>query len=117
MPNYIKQALHKFKHPLAPKPEYAPHKWIQSVYGAKQQLSDAKDDIPVLPPSDITHIQTVVGTIIYYAIDVDNTIMVALGNLSSLQTKGTQKLLTPSPNSSTMPPPIKIKMCAFGAAT
>ena len=93
MPNYIKQALHTFKHPLAPKPEDAPHKWNQPKYGAKQQLANAEDDSPVLPPSDITHIQTVVGTLLYYAIAVDNTITVALGNLVSLQTKGTQKTL------------------------
>ena len=65
MPNYIKHALHKFKHPLAPKPEDAPHKWNQPIYGAKQQLADAKDDSTVLPPLEITHIQTVVGTLLY----------------------------------------------------
>ena len=87
MPNYIKQALHKFKHPLAPKPEDAPHKQDQPKCGAKQQLTDAEDDSPVLTPSDITHIQTVVGTLLYYAITVDNTMLVALGNMASLQTK------------------------------
>ena len=56
MPNYIKQVLHKFKHPLAPKPEDAPHKWNQPKYGAKQQLADTEDEIPVLPSSEITHI-------------------------------------------------------------
>ena len=91
MPNYTKQALHKFKHPLALKPEDAPHKWNQPEYGAKQQLANAEDDSPVLPPSDITHIQTVFGTLLYYAIAVDNTMLVALGNLEFLQTKGTKK--------------------------
>ena len=86
MPNYIKQTLQKFKHPLAPKPEDTPQKGKQPVYGANQQLADAEDNRPVLPPSYITHIQTVVGTILYYAI-------AALGNLESLQTKGTQKTL------------------------
>ena len=116
MPNYIKQALHKFKHLLASKPEDAPHKWNQPVYGVKQQLANAEDNIPVLPPSDITHIQTVVGTLIYYAIDVDNTMLVTLGDMASFQTKGIQKLLTPSPKSSTMPPPIRMSLCGFGAA-
>ena len=89
MLNYIKQALHKFKHPLAPKPEDAPHKWNQPVYGANQQLADDEDDSPTLPPSDITNIQPVFGTILYYVIAVDNTMLVALGDMSSLQTKGT----------------------------
>ena len=93
MPNYIKQALHKFKHALSPKSEDAPHKLNQLVYAAKQKLADAKDDSPVLPLLDITYIQTVVGTLFYYFIAVDNTILVALGDLASLQTKGTQKTL------------------------
>ena len=93
MPDYIKQALHKFKHPMAPKPEDAHHKCKQPVYGAKQQLSNVEDDIPVLPPLDITHIKTVVGKILHHAIAVDNTMLVTLGNLDSLQTKGTQKTL------------------------
>ena len=93
MPNYIKQTLQKFKHPLAPKPEYTPQKWKQSVYGANQNLANAEENRPVLPPSYITHIQTVVGTILYYSIAIDNTMLVVLGNLSSLQTKVTQKTL------------------------
>ena len=36
IPKYIKQALHKFKHPLDPKPEDVPHKWNHPIYGAKQ---------------------------------------------------------------------------------
>ena len=93
MPNYIKQALHKFKHTLALKPENALHKWNQPKYGAKQQLSNTKDDIPVLPPSYITHIHTVVATLLYYAILVDNTMLIALSNLMFLQKKGTQNNL------------------------
>ena len=93
MPNYIKQAIHKFKHPLASKPEDAPHKWNQPKYGTKQQLSNAKDDSPVLPPLDIAHIQTIVGTLLYYGIAVDKIMLVALGDLASLQTKVTQKTL------------------------
>ena len=95
MLNYIKQGLNRFKHTLALRPEYAPHKWKQPVYGANQQLVYAKEDIPILPPSNITHIQTVVGTLIYYAIAVYNTMLVALGDPASLETKETQKLLTP----------------------
>ena len=93
MPNYIKQALHKFKHLLALKPEDAPQKWNQPVYGAKKQLSDAKDNSLVLHLLDITHIKTVVGTLLYYTISVDNTVMVALGDLKSLLKKGTQKTI------------------------
>ena len=86
MPNYTKQALHKFKHPLDLKPEDAPHKWNQTKYGAKKQLAYAEDESPVLPSSEITHIQTVVGTLLYYAIAVDNTMLATLGDLACLTT-------------------------------
>jgi hypothetical protein len=93
MPNYIKQVLHRFKHPLTAKPEDAPHHWMQPSYGAKIQFVAAKDASPTLPPSDIKHMQQVVGTLLYYALAIDNTMLVALGNLASAQINGTQKTL------------------------
>ena len=83
MPDYIAQALHKFKHPLAPKREYAPHKWNRPSYGAKQQFADPVDQIPRLLASYTKHVQTVVSTLLYYALAIDNTMLVALGDLAS----------------------------------
>jgi hypothetical protein len=93
MPDYIQQALHRFKHPLTAKPEDAPHHWTQPTYGAKTQFAAAEDASPTLPPSDIKHMQQVIGTLLYYALAIDNTMLVALGDLASAQTKGTQKTL------------------------
>lgn len=93
MPGYIHQALQRFKHPLPTKPEDAPHKWNQPVYGAKQQFAPDADASPALSPSDTTHVQQVVGTLLYYALAVDNTMLVALGDLASAQTKGTTATL------------------------
>jgi hypothetical protein len=33
MPGYIKDALHKFQHPLPKRPQYAPHNWTVPAYG------------------------------------------------------------------------------------
>ena len=93
MPDYIAQALHKFKHLLAPKREDAPHKWNCPSYGAKQKFADPVDQFPRLPASNIKHVHTVVGILLDYALAVDNTMLVALGNFPSEQTKGTQKTL------------------------
>ena len=106
MPEYIAQALHKFKHLLAQKQEDAPHKWNQPSYGAKKQFSNPVDQSLRLPASDIKHVQTVVGTLIYYALAVDNAMLVALGDLASEQTEGTQKLSTTSHSYSITPPHI-----------
>ena len=89
IPDFIDQALHKFKQSLAPKQEDAPHNWNRPRYGAKQQFSDPFDQSPRLPASNIKHVQTVVGTLLYYALAVDNTMIFALGDLASEQTQGT----------------------------
>jgi hypothetical protein len=93
MPEYIRQALHKFKHPLNHRRQDAPHQWTQPTYGAKQQFAPSIDTSPNLQPSDIRHIQKVVGTLLYYALAVDNTMLVALGDLASAQANGTQQTM------------------------
>jgi hypothetical protein len=35
MPGYIKDALHKFQHPLPKRPQYAPHNWTVPAYGQR----------------------------------------------------------------------------------
>ena len=92
MPDYIAQALHKFKHPLVPKREDAPQKWDRPSYGAKLQFADPVKS-PRLPASDIKQVQILVGTLLYYALAVDNPMLVALGDLDSEQTQGKQKTL------------------------
>ena len=70
-------------HPLAPKRGDAAHKWNRPIYGAKQKFTDPVNQIPRLPSPDIKHVQTVFGTLLYYALSVDITMLVALGDLSS----------------------------------
>ena len=77
MPDYISKALHKFMHPLAPKRGDAAHKWNRPSYGAKQKFADPIEQSLRLPASDIKKFQTVVGTLLYYALPVDNTMLVA----------------------------------------
>ena len=35
MPEYLKEALHKFQHPNPPRPQNAPHAWKAPTYGVK----------------------------------------------------------------------------------
>jgi hypothetical protein len=44
----------------------------------------------VLPHPELTRIQEVVGTLLFYSRAINITMMVALGNIASKQTKGTQ---------------------------
>ena len=90
MPTYIRDALHKFQHPAPSHPQDDPHAWNQPVYGAAVQYSDQPDDSPLLPPKSINLVQHIIGTLLYYAIDVEPTMLVAIGAIASQQSKATQ---------------------------
>jgi hypothetical protein len=90
MPGYVTQALHKFQHPLPSKPQHAPHKHNKIQYGTKLQLAEPDDKLPPLPKDGIKRLQNIIGTILYYGRAVDSTMLVALGDLSSAQAKGTK---------------------------
>jgi hypothetical protein len=89
MPGYIKSALHKFQHPTPTRPENAPHTWIPPVYGAKTQYIEEQKDSPLLPQKDFTHIQQLAGTLLCYAMAVDQTLILAVIFLASEQTQAT----------------------------
>jgi hypothetical protein len=90
MPGYIQQALHKFQHPHPTRPQHSPHQHKEIKYGALSQLTDPSDDSPLLPKEGIKRLQQIVGTLLYYARAVDSIMLVALGDLSSAQAKGTE---------------------------
>ena len=90
IPTYIKEALHKFQHPAPSFPQEAPHAWNQPVYGAAVQYADQPNDSPLLPPNSINLVQHIIGTLLYYAISVDPTILFSIGALASQQSKATQ---------------------------
>jgi hypothetical protein len=46
MPGYITQTLHKFQHPIPPKPQHEPHKHNEIQYGTKIQLAEPDDQSP-----------------------------------------------------------------------
>ena len=91
MPDYLKEALHKFQHPKPPRPQNAPHVCKFPTYGAKIQYAEDNVHSPLLPPKSIHLVQQIVGTLLYYAISVDPNITVALVTLSSQQYKATKQ--------------------------
>ena len=93
IPYYIKYVLRKFQHPPPRKPQKVTHKYNAPIYGTTKQYANNGDDSSILSLDQISHIQKVIGALLYYIIDVDNTMLAALGDLASAQTKGTQKAL------------------------
>jgi hypothetical protein len=43
MPGYIRDALHKFQHPMPKRPRYAPHNWTFPAYGQLIQHAPLPD--------------------------------------------------------------------------
>ena len=54
MPDYLKEALHKFQHPKPYDPQNAPHAWKAPTYGAKIQYTNDDDHSPCCPQSPFT---------------------------------------------------------------
>ena len=57
------------------------------------EIPQDKEIDEVIPPGDILHIQIVVVNLLDYALAVDNTMLVSLGDLGVAQKKGTEKYL------------------------
>ena len=90
IPTYTQESLQKFQHPAPSRTQDAPHAWNQPVYGAAIQYADQPDDSPLLPPKSINLVQHIIGTLLYYAIAVDPTMLVVIGAIASQKYKATQ---------------------------
>ena len=93
MPGYVITALQRFRHQLKNTRQSSPHHHVPPTYGARVQFAEPEDDTPVLPEERLKLIQQVVGVFLYYAIAIDNKILVALSNIGSEQSKATSKTM------------------------
>ena len=91
MPGYVKKALKKLNHQPSKVPQYAPHQWVVPAYGNKQQYAPLEPPSEPLLPQETKHIQSVVGTFLYYGRAIDSTILPAINDIASSQAKPTQK--------------------------
>ena len=91
MPGYVTAALQCFCHQLKNTRQSSPHHHVPPTYGARVQFAEPEDNTPLLPEERIKFIQQVVGIFLYYAIAIDNTILVALREIVSEQARATSK--------------------------
>jgi hypothetical protein len=89
MPGYIKAALHKYQHPAPARPEHSPHLWNPPIYGAKTQFVSDTEPSPALSDKDINKLQQLTGRLLYYARDVDPTLIMPINVLASEQSNAT----------------------------
>jgi hypothetical protein len=86
---YIKAALHKYQHPNLAHADHAPHEWNPPVYSAKTRYIEETEDSPYLSPKDVSRLQQLCGTILYYARALNPNIVMSVNVLSSEQTRAT----------------------------
>ena len=67
MPGYVQKALTEFFVDTPLQPQHSPHAWQAPTYGVPIQYTASIDEFPVLPPTDKSRIQEIVGTLLYYA--------------------------------------------------
>ena len=90
MPNYINKMIQKFFHPKPKRHQAQPHQWFPPQYGQKTQYAHEPAPSPSLSSKDTTRIQQIVGTLLYYARAVDPTMLPAINDISSQQSKPTE---------------------------
>jgi hypothetical protein len=90
MPGYVANVLNKFQHAFPKQPQYTPSKYITPSYCAKTQYA-TRDETPLLSTKKCTNIQNITGSVLYYARAVDPTVLMHLNDITTEQTKATEK--------------------------
>ena len=87
MPTYIPNLLKKLQHLHPNTPQYSPHDFVPIKFSAKgdRQFMQQPDTSPHLKHEDIKWVQSAIGSLLYYARALDNTILPALNQLGTEQ--------------------------------
>ena len=78
-------SLRKFQHSPPAEPRDAPHQWNEATYIEKILYTYPLNGPPPLNPNKTTIVQKVFGTFLYYDLDMDSTMIVDLGGVTSYQ--------------------------------
>ena len=89
MPSYVSKDLHRLQHITRGGKEYSPHTCAPTQYGQKVQYAEPLDAAEYISDKETNIVQQVWGTLLYYAIAIDNTILPNLSNISLEQYKAT----------------------------
>ena len=93
IPNYVKKTLNKLNYQCSTKRQLAPHKWQIPIYGKNRQMATPEDMTIPLDSNGIKYVQKAVGSFLYYARAIDNTILPTLNEIALYQAKPTQHTL------------------------
>ena len=94
IPSYIDKVRTRFYGAnVAPKRVGAPHVWTAPQYGSSQsQLTTPIDSSPLLSTPDKTHLQEIVGSLLYFDRCINSTILATLGSIRTNIADGTERV-------------------------
>ena len=93
MPQYVRESLTQLGYKVLRHLQYSPHAHLPIRYGKKgvRQYATTPDLSPTLSPADTKHIQSIAGSFLFYGRAIDSTIIPALNEIASAQSKPTQQ--------------------------
>ena len=93
MPGYIPTALQKIQHKPPARPQDAPHLWNKPVYVKHIQLTTQKISAPKINSADTNRIQSIDDNFLYYALEVDPTMLPPPNEIFIRQSATTQSTM------------------------
>ncbi len=116
MPGYVTKALAKFQYTPSTL-QYSPHECTRPAFGAKIQYATDPDTSQRVSPKETQRVQSIAGTFLYYSRAIDPTMIVALNEIASVQSKPTQKTIKNATDSWIMLPLTPTSSCASSKLT
>jgi hypothetical protein len=86
MPGYVANVLNKFHHDNPKQPQHTPSRYVTSVYDAKAQYA-TKNETPPVSAKQCTNIQNIIGSVLYYARELDPTVIMPLNDIATGKNK------------------------------
>ena len=89
MPGYVEKVCAKLWHSPPHFPQHAPHRWTQPSYRSKVQMAPVVTS-PLLDAKGKKKVQSVTGSMLYYAHALDYTMLPVINEISSQQSNPTE---------------------------
>ena len=74
----MRKALDRLQHPKPRRLQYEPHCWSVPTYGKSLQMTPYPDESDIIDKKSNKIINSIVGTMLYYALSVDPTMLRAI---------------------------------------
>ena len=93
MPGYIKKKMQEYGHIMPKQLQPCPYSSEPKKYGSEAQAPLPPDATPKLDAKGVKRVQTIIGSILYYARAADMTVFMAISSITMEQMKAMERTL------------------------